>query len=333
MSLYFSILPKDINSFMYTHYLAKELSVLWRNLLFNEALPPPRGISFGFMRYCAAKGYMKLLEYGWKKDYPSQGLLEAIVTEGNIRTLKWFKAHGHQLHVSLLQNAVKGGHLDMIKWLHSRICGIHADKHSKEWAYQSKCILNPQISYLAAKNDHLPILEWLVKHGCPQHDSLANVAIEKGNLNLLSWLNARGGIKLTRDHFMRAEKTGSIEILEFLKDNKCKTSRHIGREAAARNHVHVLVWLKENNYSLSPHICDDAAELGSMEAVQWARTNGYNWGANTYRQVLTRINYNEKLSPDNKSFVMLAYLDEKQLSKAPECNLVRLECKGGWRSL
>ena len=148
----------------------------------------------------------------------------------------------HQRHCcAYVEEAIKLGHLDALQWLYWQL---------KERGGQS----------LAIEHDQRAILEWLMNHDqayCGDH--LLSMAIEKGDVELLEWLHARGC--QPRDSALHAAVVANrVDLLEWLKARGCA----IGTE---------------HNLAVPP--MNAAARAGSLDSLVWLRANGVEWGQGT----------------------------------------------------
>ena len=131
-------------------------------------------------------------------------------------------------------------------------------------------IYDPSGSYYlcryAAKNGHIPMLQWARKHRC-HWDSivLATMAAEHGHLNVLQLLQSHGAARLQR----MPATTGRSS---FFKDPMPWT-RIVCEGAARGGHLQILQWVRAQNPPCywDERTCASAAEGGELTTLQWLR--------------------------------------------------------------
>jgi hypothetical protein len=72
-------------------------------------------------------------------------------------------------------------------------------------------------------------------------------------------------------------KSGHLEVLKWLHENKCPISSSISRHAAEGGHLNILQWLYENGYPFDIWTCARSARGGHLEVLQWLHENGCPW--------------------------------------------------------
>jgi hypothetical protein len=107
-----------------------------------------------------------------------------------------------RLTQSLMDNAITGGHMEVIKWLHSQGCPMYVN------TYESAVIMG-----------HVHVLEWLCQYDqgtIIDFDYSTLTAAYRGHFELLKWLYAR----CPRINFNRcieaASRRGHIAIAQWL---------------------------------------------------------------------------------------------------------------------
>ena len=120
------------------------------------------------------------------------------------------------------QGAARGGHLEVLQWLHANGCPLGANT----------CMY-------AARGGHLEVLQWLCANGCPWGGSTCEEAAEGGHLWVLQWARANGcpWDKLT---CARAAERGHLVMLQWLRANGCPWDGYTCRGAAQGGHLEVL---------------------------------------------------------------------------------------------
>ena len=142
--------------------------------------------------------------------------------------------------------AARGGHLEVLQWLHNTGCPWNE-------RMASPC-------YFAAEGGHLEVLKWLHDTGCPRDTARCAAAAAKGgHLEVLKWLHGNGwftavhrlegGINLPAVVVAEmvcpnAATGGHLEVLKWAREHGCPWNKQRVRTNAARGgHVEMLRWL------------------------------------------------------------------------------------------
>ncbi len=131
---------------------------------------------------------------------------------------------------------------------------------------------------MAAKNGQLDTLKWLKTNNCEFTHYVSAIASLYGHYDVIKWLIQIDCISHLASKF--AGRKGYVNILELLKENKCKISSKVGSEAAGNGHINVLEWLRKNNYIINDDINNLAAAFGHLNVLIWLKENGFK-GNNT----------------------------------------------------
>lgn len=127
----------------------------------------------------------------------------------------------------------------------------------------------------------LPFLEWAFPQpGCSLHghmcrhtyfDDVCEIAAQRGNLEVLKWLHARG-------HFI-GRTTASIaasgqhyDILEYLLRQNCPWDSDCTTAVATAGNLPLLIWLVINGCNLSKEASAGAARFGHVEVLEYLQT-------------------------------------------------------------
>jgi hypothetical protein len=81
-------------------------------------------------------------------------------------------------------------------------------------------------------------------------------------------------------------KHGHLELLQWLKAQRCPWNRQTCVFAAENGHLEVLQWAFANGCSFKKDalVCSSAAKNEHLQVIQWARQNGAHWTAETAQQ-------------------------------------------------
>lgn len=109
-----------------------------------------------------------------KENGNAQFIVEWSSTFGKVAILEYLSSKGFLIQPSDLTCAARNGHLDMVKWLHTRTASV-------------------LVSYYAATYGHLKILKWVYKQnpsftiGTWSGNMIMDIAAA-GHLNILKWI-------------------------------------------------------------------------------------------------------------------------------------------------
>ncbi|KAL6070948.1 Ankyrin repeat domain-containing protein [Balamuthia mandrillaris] len=78
-----------------------------------------------------------------------------------------------------------------------------------------------------------------------------------------------------------AADSGSLQVLQWARENGCPWDSKTCNRAAANGHLAVLQWARENGCPWSEETCANAAKNGHLEVLKWARENGCRWDERT----------------------------------------------------
>lgn len=172
--------------------------------------------------------------------------------------------------------ASKLGYLDILKWLVST-----GSKPSK------------RISYLAAANNHLPVLEWyitinklddylikysgnvevynwLIEHGCRYSDDVLESVIKNGNLELLKRLPHQK--EYSNSLCDIAVANGNWEVLDWLLQRGSRFRHFYVSVNIAKNQVQTLQVLTDHRQEIPENI---ASKVTGIDAIKWCANHGF----------------------------------------------------------
>ncbi len=150
---------------------------------------------------------------------------------GHINAIKFCLDNGCKLNWLSCLMAAKNGQLETLKWLKQYNCshnefvlGIAAYYGQYEilkW-FMSKWKFNDcycwKMTYNAAINGHLNILELLKENKYEMSETTTCAALKAENLNVLKWLKGNGGIFNTQV-YKEALLKGNVDIIKWLNEN------------------------------------------------------------------------------------------------------------------
>ena len=105
----------------------------------------------------------------------------------HFEALRWAVDTGCELFAETLEDACRGGSLEIVQWLRSAGCPWVRG----HWVPPppSPCTRNLEE---AASGGHVSVIAWLRGHGCPWSVAAGLRATEKGHLEALQWMHAEG---------------------------------------------------------------------------------------------------------------------------------------------
>ena len=194
---------------------------------------------------------------------------------GHVVVLEWLREHaGYAFSRLTCAGAAMGGQLLTLKWLHSQGC---------PWDHLT--------CNNAAKGGHMRLLQWAVINNAPTNSNTCVAAAEGGQLDILKWM-AKPMLALNNIYVLipaipnkstadMAAQKGNVEMLQWLWEEGCEVDSHSLRYAVENDNIECLEWAANVDGSLlvdSFGVCwalEDAARCGNLRIVQWLHTRGY----------------------------------------------------------
>lgn len=143
--------------------------------------------------------------------------------------------------------------------------------HVLQWFTQRKKLSNNMNIDIIIKNGYLHIILWLHAHNyinelTPHH---AVIAAKNNHINILDWLQAQG-ILPSPNAVILAEKNGALQSLIWLAQRNILPNQIIADNAALHDHIPVLEWL-QTTYNILPgsHIPDRVAQKCNIKMLEW----------------------------------------------------------------
>ena len=167
--------------------------------------------------------------------------------------------HKVELTADVLNGAVKGGHLDILKMLRS--IGIEWDGNT---------------CFFAAMFGHLAVLQWAREHGCPWDARTSFYAALNGDLAMLQWAREHG-CRWNEWTCSSAAANGDLAVLQWAREHGCPWNENTCYYAARRGHLAVLQYAHEHGCPWDARTSSSAAANGDLAVLQWAREHGCPW--------------------------------------------------------
>jgi hypothetical protein len=184
-----------------------------------------------------------------------------------------------QLRVGVAcQRAAEGGHLEVLKWLHSTGYPWDSTTCSK-----------------AAYCGRLEVLRWLREHGCPWDEATCAIAALGGHLTVLQW---------AREHHCpwnsstsdNAASGGHLAVLQWAREDGCPWDEATTCAlAAASGRLAVLRWAREHGCQWDVTTCYCAAQCGHLAVLRWAWEHDCPWHEDYIRELAVQGRHVEML--------------------------------------
>jgi Ankyrin repeats (many copies) len=163
-----------------------------------------------------------------------------------------------------------------------RIAGKSAEISTLRAARELGLQLTDEVLIGAAAAASVPKLQWLhTQQGCELPEGICDWAAKSGSTDILRWLKEHGS-EFTADTCKGAAAGAHTHVLQFLRDEGCEWDETACYIAARFGHLPTLKWLHEQGCPWEPdEICSDAAECGSMEMLLYLRQQGCDFNEET----------------------------------------------------
>ncbi len=215
------------------------------------------------------KRSVSYLEYMQKREDKTKLIPIEIYQRMNyMTTLQLFQWAHYELNIPLdersCESASFGGHLSILKWLHSR-----------------RGRTNSQFSVCraAAYSGHLHILQWARSQSTPYpwHEKTCLKAALQGNLDVLRWLRAqKPPCPWNANVCGAAAQEGHLHILKWARAQNppCPWKVDVCQVAAQEGHFEVLKWARAQNPPApwDEEVCANAAFMNRMDIMKWLRS-------------------------------------------------------------
>lgn len=245
--LYFSLLPRDINTYILHNYLSPNYDAIWypffgiQDTSLRRYLHRPNHY-YDSMISATNDGYIKILKYIREKE-PSliennQKQLFRIGCENNHADIvKWLhKKYKMEIINDIVHITIRHGSLDVLKYIHGtrgrfRInvwlyASQHGHIHILEWIIQEN-ILNRRVSPKIDRYEgalgccNVETIKWIRNAGFPWKENMLHSAMNHRNYAVMEWLlttDCPKTEKETRDALMSIEQHNQMTriIASFL---------------------------------------------------------------------------------------------------------------------
>jgi hypothetical protein len=237
--------------------------------------------------------------------------------EGNLEVLKWLKDQGRHLttppprrkkgasghvgddagckwHDHACAVAAEHAHLATLQWLHEQgapwqledICDHAAHGGSTAvlaYLKQQRCDFSPSTLTCAARRGHLGACQYLVAEQCPSDEKACTEAANGGHMQIVRLLHESGCPWHPGNLRRLAAEAGSVELLQYLKQQGCTSTKDVMKIAAERGHTHICQYLHAEQSRWHPRACINAAQAGHVDTLRWLHEQGCPWSIEAVR--------------------------------------------------
>lgn len=191
----------------------------------------------------------------------------------------------HRLRESsaLWINALKNGHLNVLKWLRpdyssfdyyeSNLLASRGDIKILQWAEENGCEYESRHIEVSARDGHLATTKWLHEYGCEISDWAITLAAKNGHMEILEWMKEIG-CDLNYG-CSGAARGGQLDVLKWLKRNECEIDDLTCRSAAKEGHLEIIKWLAGVGCEFDYETCRYAAFGGQIKVLVWLLENNH----------------------------------------------------------
>lgn len=194
-------------------------------------------------------------------------LVHWTVKLGNFEFIKYFWNHISVFRAQLVFTSVITNKIYMLKYIFDKfsiedikkldvdICSLAAGANNRDIIIFTRLAgipWNENTYILAIKSKHWNMVDWLMENKCPiKYDTtLINTCIETGNIVWIKYFLEKGS-RLDENsivsaiNFIISEKTKSLDLLNFLRENKSPINHKAIEAAISKGSLTILKWLYE----------------------------------------------------------------------------------------
>ena len=163
-----------------------------------------------YMNEAAKNGQLDIVQYlnenecQWSREIYTQA-----AENGRIEILKWLYENRNDRYywrdLSVCTSAIKGGHLEIVRYLHGR-----------------GCVLDEGMFTRAVKYGHLDIVKYLYENKCPWNEWACNYAVEYNHLEVLKYLRENGCPWHDAYCMYHSNQNGNLDMIKYLHENDCR---------------------------------------------------------------------------------------------------------------
>ena len=235
-----------------------------------------RMVDFEAVTEAAAGGHLEMIQYLVEHDVcmskpRAPDALRSAARHGHIDIVVYLLERGLPAGIQAVNDAVAGGHLDIVQCLHAHGANVLGDELI---AVQS-----------AAEFNNLEILSFLISVGADINadgDRALLIAVVKGHVETVRFLHAHGAGRVISlaDSLRMALRNGHTDLVVYLHergaDIRCNDDEAV-RLAVSGGHMSILTYLHAHGANLHRG-CDEAVVLaapgGHLEMLSFLHTHG-----------------------------------------------------------
>ena len=247
--------------------------------------------------YAALYGHIDLLEWAEKNGCPmdiaqpsnlenhdiNRCICCSAATNGSLEVMKWVISHGFSWHDLIMNRLLKSKNNERLKtflWALDQGCPWNSDIYCMLSYYgrfdiiktmynkNNKIPLHEGIIYYALRAKSIESVIWSVDNKVPLRLAISGAA-EIGHLSTMQFLRNKGA-PLTSYNYIRIY---NIEVLEWLKNNKCPMSTTASLVAASEGKLNTFEWLVKNGCPWDLNECIKNADNSNtaLRIDRWSR--------------------------------------------------------------
>jgi len=241
-------------------------------------------------------------------NHNTEYLSAVAAARGSIAILEWLIDEGCLLHYTAREEAIKAGHLDVLKWLIAHHCPGNikmecslAAKYEEPEIFkfllaehQKNFKWDEEVCASAALLGDLEVFKWLRNEGCPWDERAVNVAAKWGNMEVLKWAVQNDCPWPRFDARSVAgwetfDERSSREIWQYIYDQGhfCDTS-HFQFHALDCGNLVALKWCHQIGVPFDVRECRMAAEKGRLDILKWLISVGVPWHRSVLEAAMER---------------------------------------------
>jgi len=250
----------------------------------------------------AVRGHIHILQYTLDNNAPegTEPLIQKAARHGRMECVRWLHiVRHHDLTSSVYNAAAYGANLELLKWLDAKNPKLGTKDASISAADSGniECLQYVQrrhgwspidCAIGAVENNHLAVLEWMVKFpagrkamrwSTPEEGSLLGKAAFYGYVKIMALLVEHGAV-LNEGVAIDATDGGSVAALKWLRERDCPWSYYVFVKAAGwPGSEKIMQWALDNGCpkGSGTDACCEAADNGALDNLQWLRANGFPW--------------------------------------------------------
>lgn len=228
---------------------------------------------------------MWLIENECPIDY--NDIVSAAIRNNHIGILEWVRVNKHfdfNGKNFLSNEAIQGGHIDVLKYLHKN--GVNWDIDSEplycaatygyvdimEYAFQNGCKLPEKEAFslcdIGAHNCNLNVIKWARKHGCHWNEKTFSYAAMYNDIEMVKWFY-ENGCPWDEETSYVAAMFGNFDVLKWVSDRGCPWSKDLCIAATDSGHLDIIIWACENGCIVDEKTIDAAMRTNNTKIIQW----------------------------------------------------------------